>query len=216
MKKTEKSGKNTLLWSVIMSSPGPIIVGIGLIMGKSATQAADFVRRSAELLAIIVSFAVYCITTKDGFTDKSKRKNTARAVLSDQKAKLERSTDLFVGAAMCLGGSMMLLLAFFSENTETGNVIPGLAVALLGVIANSIFWSRYSRLGKESSNSILLVQSRLYRAKTLVDGCVTVALLSVALYPGSQVSYYLDKIGSVIVALYLILTGVKTIRQRLV
>ena len=203
MKKSEKSGSRTLLWSVIMSSPGPIVVGIGLLMGKSSTQTADFVRRSAELLAIIVSYIVYSITTKDGFTDEIR------------KARLERNTDLFVGAAMCLGGGMMLLLALLPGSGESGNVIPGLSIAILGVIANSIFWFRYSKLGTESGNSILLVQSRLYRAKTLVDFCVTAALLSVALIPGSPLSYWLDKAGSAVVAVYLIHTGVRTIGERL-
>ena len=202
MKKTEKSGSKTLLWSVIMSSPGPIVVGIGLIMGKSTTQIADFVRRSAELMAIIVSFVVYNITNKDGFDDEQRKK------------RLERNTNLFVGAAMCLGGAMMLLLALLSKDTETGNVIPGLSIALMGVIANSIFWIRYSKLGKDSGNSILLVQSRLYRAKTFVDACVTAALLSVAFMPGTALSYWLDKAGSVVVALYLIWTGAKTIKEK--
>ena len=202
MKNNGKSGRNTLLWSVIMSSPGPLVVGIGLVMGRSSTQIADFVRRSAELMAIIVSFVVYQLTTRDGFTDM------------ERKARLEKNTDLFVGGAMCLGGAMMLVLALLPSKGETGNVIPGLSIAILGVIANSIFWRRYSRLGKESNNSILLVQSRLYRAKTLVDFCVTAALLSVALMPGSPLSYWLDKAGSAVVAVYLIHTGVRTIRDR--
>lgn len=203
MKNKNKSGRNTLLWSVIMSSPGPLVVGIGLIMGRSSTQIADFVRRSAELLAIIVSYVVYQLTTRDGFTDM------------ERKARLEKNTDLFVGGAMCLGGAMMLVLALLPSKGETGNVIPGLSIAILGVIANSIFWRRYSRLGKESNNSILLVQSRLYRAKTLVDICVTAALLSVTLLPGSQLSYWLDKAGSAVVAVYLICTGAKTMSERL-
>ena len=53
-----KSGAKTLLWSIIMSSPGPLVVGLGLLAGRSSTQIADFVRRSAELLAIIMSFVV--------------------------------------------------------------------------------------------------------------------------------------------------------------
>lgn len=201
MNDNKKSGQKTLLWSVIMSSPGPLVVGIGLLMGKSSTQIADFVRRSAELMAIIASYVVFKITNRDGYED------------GVRKQRLERNTDIFVGAAMCLGGSMMLLLAFLSSNTDVGNVIPGLSIAVMGVIANSIFWRRYNKLGKESGNSILLVQSRLYRAKTFVDGCVMVALLSVVFFPGTEVSYYLDKIGSVIVALYLIWTGIKTIRE---
>ena len=199
----KKSGTKTLLWSVIMSAPGPLIIGLGLLVGHSSTQIADFVRRSSELLAIIMAYIVYKITTKDGVCD------TAR------KDKLERFSNLFVGAMMCLGGSLMLLLAFVSENENKGNVIPGLAIALLGVIANTIFWRKYTKLNKQEPNAILAVQARLYRAKSLVDTCVTVALLSVTLFPGSSVSYYLDLIGSVIVALYLIWCGIQTISERL-
>lgn len=199
----KKSGTKTLLWSVIMSAPGPLIIGLGLLVGRSSTQIADFVRRSSELLAIIMAYIVYKITTKDGVCD------TAR------KDKLERFSNLFVGVMMCLGGALMLLLAFVSENEDKGNVIPGLAIALLGVIANTIFWRKYTKLNKQEPNAILAVQARLYRAKSLVDTCVTVALLSVTLFPGSAVSYYLDLIGSVIVALYLIWCGIQTIAERI-
>lgn len=199
----KKSGTKTLLWSVIMSSPGPLIIGLGLFVGRSSTQIADFVRRSSELLAIIMSYVIYKLTTKDGVSD------TAR------KEQLERFSNLFVGAMMCLGGSLMLLLAFVSENEDKGNVIPGLVIAILGVIANTIFWRKYTKLNKSEPNAILAVQARLYRAKSLVDSCVTVALLSVAFFPGSALSYYLDFIGSIIVALYLIWCGIQTITEHL-
>ena len=54
----ERSGSRTLLMSVLMSSPGPLVVGLGLLVGKSSTQLADFFRRSSELLAIIMAFVV--------------------------------------------------------------------------------------------------------------------------------------------------------------
>jgi len=200
---TKKSGTKTLLWSVIMSAPGPLIIGLGLLVGRSSTQIADFVRRSSELLAIIMAYVVYKITTKDGVCD------------TEKKEKLEKFSNLFVGAMMCLGGTLMLLLAFVSENDDKGNVIPGLAIALLGVIANTIFWRKYTKLNKQEPNAIIAVQARLYRAKSLVDFCVTIALLSVVLFPGSTLSYYLDLIGSVIVALYLIWCGIQTISERL-
>ena len=57
-------------------------------------------------------------------------------------------------------------------------------------------------------------QGRPNRAKSLVDCCVTLALLSVLLVPGTAFSHWFDLIGSVIVAVYLILCGVKTIRER--
>ena len=195
----KKSGAKTLLWSVIMSSPGPLVVGLGLMAGSSSTQIADFVRRSAELLAIIVSFVVYTLLAKD----------THRSNAGQQK--LKSRSNVFVGAMMCLGGTFMVLLAFLSENTDKGNVIPGLSIAVMGVIANTIFWRRYTRLNRAEPNAILAVQARLYRAKSLVDCCVTVALLSVAIAPAAPVSLWLDLIGSVIVACYLIWCGLRTL-----
>ncbi len=198
---TTRSGTRTLLLSVLMSAPGPLVVGLGLLAGRSSTQIADFVRRSAELLAIIMSFAVYRITTKEDACDEVKR------------AKLERRSNAFVGAMMCLGGAFMVLLTFLSDTGDKGNVIPGLAIAVLGVIANTAFWIKYTRLNRKEPNAILQVQSRLYRAKSLVDGCVSVALLSVVIAPGSSLSYWLDFAGSLIVALYLIYCGIQTILE---
>jgi divalent metal cation (Fe/Co/Zn/Cd) transporter len=195
----QKSGSRTLLMSVVMSAPGPLIVGIGMMMGKSSTQLADFVRRSSELLAIVVAYVIYTVTHKDA---DERRKN-----------HLEQISNRVVGVLMCLSGASMLVIALVSDNTEKGNVIPGLAIAVLGVVANSLFWRKYAALSKQEGNAILAVQSRLYRAKTLVDICVTVALSSVALFPASRVSFYLDMIGSVIVASYLIGCGLKTIRE---
>lgn len=199
----KKSGARTLLMSVIMSAPGPLVVGLGLLNGRSSTQIADFVRRSAELLAIIMSFVIFKLTVKDGVCDERK------------KEAMERGSNIFVGAMMCIGGLLMILLTLMSDNKDKGNVIPGLAIALMGVIANSLFWIKYTKLNKSEPNAILMVQARLYRAKTLVDSCVTIALLSVLILPGSNISYKLDFIGSLIVALYLIWCGIRTVYETL-
>jgi len=198
---SKKSGSRTLLMSVLMSSPGPLVVGLGLLAGRSSTQIADFVRRSAELLAIIMSFVIYKITTKDETCDEAK------------KAKLERASNAFVGTMMCIGGSFMIALALMPQAQDKGNVIPGLTIAVLGVIANTIFWRKYTRLNRVQPNAILAVQARLYRAKSLVDSCVTIALVSVALAPASRVSVWLDFIGSIIVAVYLVWCGIQTIAE---
>ena len=195
----KKSGAKTLLWSVIMSSPGPLVVGLGLLAGSSSTQIADFVRRSAELLAIIMSFVVYSLLAK------------AEISSSLDKQKLESRSNMFVGAMMCLAGTIMAVLAFTMNQDDKGNVVPGLAIAVLGVIANSIFWSKYTRLNLANPDAILAVQARLYRAKTLVDISVTIALLSVLIAPKSIVSHWLDLIGSLVVAIYLAWCGFRTI-----
>ena len=107
----------------------------------------------------------------------------------------------------------MVILAFMSETSDKGNVIPGLVIAIMGVIANSIFWRKYTHLNKTEPNVILMVQARLYRAKTLVDGCVTIALVSVVIAPKTQISFWLDFIGSLVVAIYLVWCGVRTIYE---
>lgn len=194
-----KSGEQTLLASVLLSSPGPIVVGIGLFLGRSSTQLADFIRRTAELVAIIVSWLVYRATNKEDTID------------SERKARLEYVSNLCVGLAMCLGSVAMLLVAFLSPSGEKGNVIPGLVIAILGVVTNTWFWFRYRRLDKDNPNAILAVQSRLYRAKSLVDTCVTISLATVAIYPGSEAAYYMDIAGTAVVAFYLAINGVITI-----
>ena len=195
-----KTGERTLLASVILSSPGPIVVGVGLFLGRSATQYADFVRRTAELAAIIVSWLVYRRLHKGGEPDEKR------------KARLESTANVFVGAAMCLSGAVMMLLPLFSPGMEKGNVIPGLVIALLGVTTNTWFSFRYGRLNREKPDAILAVQCRLYRAKSLVDACVLAALFAVAVAPGSPAALYMDLFGSIVVAAYLILNGIIAIR----
>ena len=199
MKKIKQPGSRTMLWSVIISAPGPLVVGIGLLFGHSSSQIAVFIRRSAELLAIITSFVVFKITS--AYTEDA----------AARKARLERISNIFSGAMMCLGGSIMILLAFMADSSEKGNVIPGLIITLMGLITNIIFWCRYARLSRENKNAILIVQARLYRAKTFVDACVTAALLSVTIAPESAISTLLDLVGSVIVAIYLTWCGIKSI-----
>ncbi|MEL7609310.1 MAG: cation transporter [Bacillota bacterium] len=192
-------GERTLLASVVLSSPGPIVVGIGLLLGRSSTQFADFIRRTAELVAIIVSWVIFRITNKDA----------GEATI--RKTKLEHIANLCVGAAMCSSGAVMLLMAFLSDGGEKGNVIPGLVIAILGVTTNSWFWLRYRKLNRANPNAILAVQSRLYRAKSFVDACVTAALATVAVSPASAAARYMDIAGSVVVAAYLIVNGAITI-----
>lgn len=201
-----------MLMSVLMSAPGPLVVGLGLLAGRSSTQLADFVRRSSELLALIVAWIVYRMTNREALA--SQDSPAALEAQLNRKARLERRSNLFVGAVMVLSGSAMLFITLFSENTEKGNVLPGLIIAILGVIANTIFWVRYTRLSRQTGNSILAVQARLYRAKSLVDICVTTALATVMLFPGSPASIWLDRIGSIIVALYLVWCGIKTLREQ--
>lgn len=198
----KKSGEGTLLASVLLSAPGPLVVGLGLLVGRSATQLADFIRRSAELAAIVVSWIVFRKIRKEGTMDIVR------------KRKLERWSNFAVGTAMVLSGGAMLMVALFLTSTEKGNVIPGLVIAVLGVITNTWFFFRYRGMDRKTPNRIFQVQSRLYLAKSLVDGCVVIALGVIVIMPNAGFTAYVDVVGSVVVALYLIANGLLTIRGK--
>lgn len=195
-----KSGERTLLASVLLSSPGPVVVGAGLLVGRSSTQLADFIRRTAELAAIVVSWAVYRALRRQGEPDPARRH------------RLERAANGSVGLAMCLSGAAMLGLAAMGSGPERGNVIPGLVIAVLGVLTNGWFWLRYRTLDRREPSAILAAQSRLYRAKTLVDGCVTAALATLALAPASPATQYVDLGGSAAVSAYMVMSGIQVVR----
>ena len=108
--------------------------------------------------------------------------------------------------------AVMALIAWFSDAAEKGNVIPGLVIAVLGVTTNTWFWLRYRMLNREKPDAILAAQARLYRAKSLVDACVTAALAVVTIMPGTPAARIMDLGGSIIVAVYLIASGIITIR----
>lgn len=175
-------------------------MGLGLLLGGSSTQISDFTRRTAELVAILVSFFIFRYLHKDGDPDPAR------------KASLERVANTVVGIAMCLSGIAMFLVAFLSVDSKKGNVIPGLVIAALGVITNTWFWLRYKKLDREKPDVILAAQSKLYRAKSLVDTCVVIVLVTIAVDPVSTLAHYLDLIGSVVVAGYLLVNGVMILR----
>jgi divalent metal cation (Fe/Co/Zn/Cd) transporter len=115
---------------------------------------------------------------------------------------------------MCLSGPTILFVALFSSNIGNGNVIPGLVIAVLGIIVNSWFWLRYRKFDQKNLNAIFAVQSKLYLAKSFVDACVTLALVCVVVAPAAPATRYVDLFGSIIVAVYLVMNGMTTIRGR--
>lgn len=79
---------------------------------------------------------------------------TYSKTVTEKNKSLENKTNKLVNMIMILCETIMFILALALKNNETGNVIPGLTIAILGVIANSIFWYKYTKLDKETSNAI--------------------------------------------------------------
>lgn len=187
----------------LLSAPGPIVTGISALLSYSTTQIADFLRRSTELLAIFISWWIFRKLRHNKDLDGTKQ------------ARLEHLANLYVGIAMGCSGVMLLIISIsrMSKYSSNGNVTMGLVIALLGLLTNTWFWFRYRTLTREHYNAIIAIQQRLYQAKAFVDLCVVTALSAIAIAPAHAVTRFVDILGSIIVACYLIWNGFSTIRK---
>jgi divalent metal cation (Fe/Co/Zn/Cd) transporter len=199
------SRERTLLIALLVSVPGPLLTGIAAATSLSTTQVADFVRRSAELVALFLSWWVF-------------RQLQRNAALQEaEQTRLERAAGLSVAGAMAFSGAVMIILALsrLSAFEPGGNVIPGLTIASLGVVANGLFWRRYANLTREQYSPVIAAQQHLYRAKASVDLTVVIALAAVAIAPAHPATPYIDILGSLAVAGYLLWSGLRTAQPQL-
>lgn len=204
-KKQSNSREKTLLTALLLSAPGPLVTGYALITSHSTTQLADFLRRGVELVAIFISWWVFRQLSRDA------------ALGEAHQARLERTAGLSTAGAMACSGVVLLVVALSRLRVfePGGNVIMGLTIAVLGLITNGWFWRRYAVLTREHFSAVIASQQQLYRAKASVDFCVIIALAAVAIAPGHPVTRYIDLLGSGIVALYLLWTGLRTAQKHL-
>lgn len=199
------SREKTLRFALIMSAPGPLATGFALITSRSTTQLADFIRRIVELVAIFISWWVFRKLHRGG------------EVSAAQQVRLERTAGLSTAGAMLCSGVVLLALALsrLSSFEPGGNVTGGLVIAVLGLVFNGFFWWRYTALTREHYSAVIAAQQQLYRAKSSVDLCVVVALAAVAIAPTHPVTRWVDLLGSVMVAVYLLWSGLRTGQKHL-
>jgi divalent metal cation (Fe/Co/Zn/Cd) transporter len=199
------SRQKTLLVALLLSMWAPLATGIAVILSQSTTQLADFIRRSVELLALLVAWFIFRTIV---------RKKDMSVV---EKTRLERIASLFTAAALVCSGIIILSVAItrLGSFEPGGNVIPGMVIAALGLITNSWFWRRYARQTREVYTPIIDAQAYLYRAKAFVDLCVLLALSAVAIHPAHVVTRYVDLLGSAAVVVYLLWSGYNSARTTL-
>jgi len=185
--------ERTLLVALLLSAWAPFVTGWAVILSQSTTQVADFVRRTVELGAVAVAWAVF-------------RRLRRREPEPTTAARLERIAAWAVAAALGVSGGITLLLAIrrVAGFAPGGDVRLGLVVAVLGLVTNGWFWRRYAAFARERPGRLMEGQRTLYRAKVAVDACVFAALAAVALAPGRPATRWVDLAGSFAVALYLL------------
>jgi divalent metal cation (Fe/Co/Zn/Cd) transporter len=202
-KEQSSSRQKTLLTALLLSAPGPLVTGFAVMTSSSTTQLADFLRRTVELVAIFVSWWVF------------RQLHRNKAMGEGHQARLERAAGLSAAGAMVLSGVILLVVAVsrWSVFEPGGNVTLGLTIAVLGLLTNSWFWRRYAKLTQEQYSAVISAQQQLYRAKASVDLCVVAALAAVAIAPAHPATRFVDLLGSIIVAVYLLWSGLRAARK---
>ncbi len=198
--------KKTMLISFLISSAAPIVTGITAIISHSATQIADFLRRTAELISLFISWWVY-------------RKLHSEVEYDDiYRVRMERVADITVSGAMICSGVAMFIVGVsrLFIYKISGSVIMGLIIATLGLLVNTGFWWRYSAMIRERFDPIIAGQHKLYRAKVFVDTAVVVALASVVVAPNHPIIKYIDALGCIIVSVYLLYNGLDIVRKNII
>lgn len=207
MDKTRRSApdrrERTLLTALLLSAPGPLITGIIAFTSRSPTQIADFVRRTSELVATFVSWLSF---------HRIHRETIGEA----ERTRVEAGVNRTVAIAMLFSGCALMFVGIRSLfiYQVSGSVVAGLVIAVLGLIMNTLFWLRYRSMTREQADTILSAQQRLYRAKAFVDTCVVIALFAVVLAPEHPATRYIDALGSVVVACYLLYNGIVSLRKK--
>lgn len=193
---TYREGRKNLLFATLISIPGPILLLLGFEDGAGATQIADFLRRSCEFLSIFLAWILFELAAAS--------ENPAR------QRKLETFVRIFTGLAMTVSGGMMVYLAVAEFGGSKGSVWTSLILAAIGALINARLYLNYQKL----ENGILSVQAKLHRVKLLLDGWMVLILLLWVLIPVDAVRSMADALGSVSIALYILWSGIRLLREK--
>ncbi|UMZ73809.1 cation diffusion facilitator family transporter [Natranaerofaba carboxydovora] len=188
----------------IISLIGSSITVYAYIVSGSATIFADLFRRSTELLSMFISWLIFV---------KINKKSNIKPVYFT--SKLENVSGLLISFVMFFSFILISIntIEEFMSPKPVGWIIPGLLLAVFGVIINSYFWRRHTKFSKEESSPIIEAQRRLYRSKTMVDASVVITLITSKIFESYHWHLYIDPIGSVIVAAFILFSAIKVFSE---
>lgn len=189
----------TFIISILLSTPGVIVLFIGALMGKSSTQLADLIRKSLELIALIASFIIFLITIN-------------RHLEKNEETKLNSFVNVIIACSMFVSGIMIVIVSILNLHKERGNVTLSLIISILGVMTNGYLYFKYRKFSKENDSFHSLQE--LYKAKTIIDFVVSLSLLIMTLFKEMFFINYVDLCGCLIVVGYLVYTGIHLIIKK--
>ena len=100
-----KKGRANLLFATLVCVPGPLVLAIDLAFGVNSTLIADLIKRSIDLLTVLLAWIIYELTIHNSIT-------------SETKARLEVFVKYFTGISSQRISKNSIPLAYFYLRSE--------------------------------------------------------------------------------------------------
>ena len=194
-RKALKSRSRMLLFSVVCTFLSLAPTAYAALVSNSTVLLADLLRCLAEFVAILLSWLVLVKMLRED-----------RSTFNYDFGKLEQLSNLAVAAALFF----TFLISVTSSVQRFVNPVPvtgswfGLVFAILSVLGNGFWWIRNWQYNRESPSPVIAAQANLIRAKTMATLVVTLALGIPVLFGEFSWTIYLDPIGTLILALFVL------------
>ncbi len=193
--------ERTLLAGWLLALWSPVTYGWAAYVGQSTMMMADLLRRSTELAALVLAWAVY---------RWARTRNVDMAIYS----RWETKANLLVASVMGLSVVVIGIQSYrrFLDPGELGDLRWGILLGFLGVLVNGWFWRRHQAYAREAHSPLSESQYRLFRSKALLDAYV-VLNLSTAVYVRQQSwGLYVDALGALVPAAVLAVSALQILR----
>ncbi len=194
---TIKQKEKAILQGLIFGALAMVPIIISAIYSNSLMVLADVFQSGSELLAVIFSYFAIRKVSKG-----------ADLVYNYGYGKLEGFSSLLMAFVIVIS----LIIVLFNAYRGIVNPEPltgiGVYIAIVvnGVTASINFWQwlNYRKIEKESPSPIISGQLSLYRSKYISDISVTVTLLLGLILRRYAFAYYIDPLGALVLAGFLI------------
>lgn len=168
----------------------------------SVTLWADLLRCLGEFSAIFASWLVFKRISKPGAEE-----------FNYGFGKLEQFAGLGVGIAMLVTFLLTLSTGLYRlfDPVMVSDLGPGMIFAFLSVAGNAYIWLTNEIANKQSPSPLASSQARLFKVKTLISAIVFKSLGLSYLLSGFEWSVYVDPIGSLTIALFVLRSALKVL-----
>ncbi len=205
----ERQRERALFYTLVADITIVAVIAVVAIGSGSLTMGAELVRTFLMVGLEVFSFVAMWRIHRGRFID-----------FEYGHGKIEQLANLGIAVGLLVGGGLILETAI-SALTGNPQVLSPLGLALGASVAavntseNFLAWWAMRQAAKVESNTILLSQMRARWVKLVSSVVVQVALTIAAITYDTVVAHWLDGLGAIFVACFMLVTAIDMLREGL-